>query len=247
MPSVRVIGVLRSPFREKFGTPRQGNLAPGAFATLKVVDEYTPEQSLQGLEGFSHVWLLSSFHLNTNKKFLPKVHPPRLKGRTVGLFASRSPHRPSPVGLTLARLVKVEGDTLHLAGVDLIDGTPILDVKPYIPDSDAAPAASAGWTAEAPFPALKVAFSVQAKADVAAAEARLGLEGLTGLLGDILRHDLRNPRDRAQTKDGLELGFFLHDFEARFVVRGGTVTLVRLATGGQMHKKERRTPPAKGG
>lgn len=243
MPSVRVIGVLRSPFREKFGTPRQGHLAPGAFATLKVAAEYTPEQSLMGLEGFSHVWLLSSFHLNTNKKFLPKVHPPRLKGRTVGLFASRSPHRPSPVGLTLARLVKVDGDTLHLAGVDLIDGTPILDVKPYIPDCDAAPGASAGWTAQAPFPSLAVEFSAQARADVAAAESRLGLSGLAGLLTDILRHDLRNPRDRAQTKDGLELGFFLHDFEARFAVKGGAVTVVRLAVGGQMHRKERRAPP----
>jgi tRNA-Thr(GGU) m(6)t(6)A37 methyltransferase TsaA len=241
-PAMKVLGVLRSPFREKFGTPRQGNLAPGAFATLKISDEFTPAQSLLGLSGFSHVWLLSAFHLNTNKKFLPKVHPPRLKGRTVGLFASRSPHRPSPVGLTLARLVRVEGDTLHLAGVDLIDGTPILDVKPYVPDSDAAPGASAGWTAEAPFPALTVEFSAQARADVTAAEERLGLGGLRGLLADILRHDLRNPRDRAQRKDGLELGFFLHDFEARFAVRGGTVTLVRLATGGQMHRKERRTP-----
>lgn len=245
MPSVRVIGVIRSPFREKFGTPRQGHLAPGASATLTIADEFTPKQSLIGLEGFSHVWLLSSFHLNTNKKFLPKVHPPRLKGRTVGLFASRSPHRPSPVGLTLARLVKVEGDTLHLAGVDLIDGTPILDVKPYIPESDAAAGATAGWTAEAPFPSLRVEFSQQAREDVAAAEARAGRPGMAGLLSEILRHDLRNHRDRAQMKDGLELGFFLHDFEARFVVRGGTVTVVRLATGGQMHKKERRTPPRK--
>lgn len=240
---MRVIGVLCSPFREKFGTPRQGNLAPGACATLMISDEFTPEQSLIGLEGFSHVWLLSAFHLNTNKKFLPKVHPPRLKGRTVGLFASRSPHRPSPVGLTLARLVKVEGDTLHLAGVDLIDGTPILDVKPYIPESDAAPDATAGWTAEAPFPTLKVEFSAQAQEDVAAAEARAGRAGLSALLTEILRHDLRNHRDRAQMKDGLELGFFLHDFEARFAVRGGTVTVIRLATGGQMHKKERRMPP----
>ena len=242
MPAVRVIGVLRSPFREKFGTPRQGHLAPGAFATLTIGAEFSPEHSLAGLEGFSHVWLLSAFHLNTNKKFLPKVHPPRLRGRTVGLFASRSPHRPSALGLTLARLVAVEGDTLRLAGVDLIDGTPIVDVKPYVPDSDAAVGASAGWTAEAPFPSLSVSFTAQARADVAAAEARLKAAGLTALLADILRHDLRNPRDRAQMKEGLELGFFLHDFEARFVVRAGAVTLVRLATGGQMHRKERRAP-----
>ncbi|MBI5596869.1 MAG: tRNA (N6-threonylcarbamoyladenosine(37)-N6)-methyltransferase TrmO [Elusimicrobia bacterium] len=239
---MRPIGILRSPFKEKFGTPRQAHLAPGAAATLKVVAEFLPEHSLEGLSGFSHVWLLSQFHLNTNKKFLPKVHPPRLKGGSIGLFASRSPHHPNSLGLTLARLVKVEGDTLLLAGVDLVDGTPILDIKPYIPESDALPHASAGWTADAEFPTLKVSFSAQGLADIAEAERRLGVKDLDGLLSDILRHDLRNPRDRAQTKDGLELGFYLHDFEARFCVKGGTVTLVRLATGGAMHRKERRAP-----
>ena len=243
---MRPIGLLKSPFKEKFGTPRQGHLAPGATASLKVAAEFLPEHSLEGLSGFSHVWLLSQFHLNTNKKFLPKVHPPRLKGRSIGLFASRSPHHPNSLGLTLARLIKVEGDTLHLAGVDLVDGTPILDVKPYIPESDALPHASPGWTADAEFPALKVSFSAQALADIAEAESRLSIKDLRGLLSDILRHDLRNPRDRAQTKEGLELGFFLHDFEARFCVKGGAVTLVRLATGRAMHRNERRSP-GKGG
>lgn len=240
---LKVIGLLRSCFREKFGTPRQPHLVPGATATLTIRSAYLPEHSLAGLERFSHVWLLSYFHLNTNKKFLPKVHPPRLKGETIGLFASRSPHRPSPIGLSLARLVKVSGDTLHLSGIDLVDGTPILDVKPYIPESDCVPEASGGWTAHAPFPTLKVAFAEEALADVAAAQKRLGIVGVKELLADILRQDLRNPRDRAQSKDGLELGFFLHDFEARFVVRTGTVTLVRLLTGTTMHKKERRLPP----
>lgn len=243
---MRPIGVLRSPFKEKFGTPRQGHLVPGATAALKIAAEYLPEHSLEGLAGFSHVWLIAHFHLNTNKKFLPKVHPPRLKGASIGLFASRSPHHPNSLGLSLARLVKVEGDTLHLAGVDLVDGTPILDVKPYIPESDALPHAVPGWTAGAEFPTLTVAFSAQGLKDVAEAERRLGLSGLRGLLGDILRHDLRNPRDRAQTRDGLELGFFLYDFEARFRVEGGTVALVRLATGRAMHRNERRNP-GKGG
>lgn len=244
---LKVIGVLRSCFHEKFGTPRQPHLVPGATATLTVRAAYLPEHSLAGLERFSHVWLLSYFHLNTNKKFLPKVHPPRLKGETIGLFASRSPHRPSPIGLSLARLVKVEGDTLHLAGIDLVNGTPILDVKPYIPESDCVPEASAGWTAHAPFPTLKIAFAEEALADVAAAQKRLGIGGVKELLADILRQDLRNPRDKAQSQDGLELGFFLHDFEARFVVRSGTVTLVRLLTGTTMHKNERRLPPRRVG
>ncbi|MBI3298402.1 MAG: tRNA (N6-threonylcarbamoyladenosine(37)-N6)-methyltransferase TrmO [Elusimicrobia bacterium] len=236
------VGILRSCFKEKFGTPRQPHLVPGATAALTVAPEHRPALSLAGLEGFSHVWLISYFHLNTNKKFLPKVHPPRLKGAAVGLFASRSPHRPSPLGLSLARLVKVEGDTLHLAGIDLIDGTPILDVKPYIPECDRAAGASAGWTADAPFPTLTVAFAPRALADIAAARKRLKLRGLKRLLSDILGQDIRNPRDKALGADGVDLGFFLHDFEARFMVRGGTVTLLRLETGTLMHKNERRSP-----
>ena len=242
-PSLKIIGTLKSCFREKFGTPRQPHLVPGATATLTIARQFQPEQSLVGLTGFSHVWLISYFHLNTNTRFSAKVHPPRLKGETIGLFASRSPHRPSPLGLSLARLVKVDGDTLHLSAIDLVDGTPILDVKPYVPDSDQAVDASAGWTADAPFPSLKVAFEPQALLDVAAAEKRLKTSGLKQLLTDILCQDLRNPRDHSQVQDGLELGFFLHDFDAHFVVCDGTATVVKLVTGTAMHKKERRQPP----
>lgn len=240
---LKVIGILKSCFREKFGTPRQPHLVPGATATLKIARQYQPEQSLAGLERFDRVWLLSYFHLNTNTRFSSKVHPPRLKGETIGLFASRSPHRPSPIGLSVARLTKVEGDTLHLSGIDLVDGTPILDVKPYIPESDSFPDSSAGWTKDSPFPSLKVAFEPRALEDVAAAEKRLGARGIAALLADILSQDLRNPRDRSQLQDGLELGFFLYDFDAHYVVRGGVATVLKLVTGTTMHKKDRRAPP----
>lgn len=242
-PALAVIGTLRSCFREKFGTPRQPHLVPGATASLKIARQYQPEQSLTGLDGFDFVWLISYFHLNTNTRFSAKVHPPRLEGRTIGLFASRSPHRPSALGLSLARLVKIEGDTLHLSGIDLVDGTPILDVKPYIPSIDSRPDASAGWTAGVPFPSLKVEFSAKALADVAAAEKRLKRTGVERLLSDILSQDLRNPRDKSQMKDGVELGFFLHDFDAHYVVREGTATVLELQTGTTMHKKERRASP----
>ena len=241
--SLRVIGVLRSCFREKFGTPRQPHLAPAATASLTVSAEHVPAQSLVGLERFSHVWLLSWFHLNTNKRYLPKVHPPRLKGGSIGLFASRSPHRPNPIGLSLARLLRVEGDTLHLSGIDLVDGTPILDLKPYIPESDCVPGASAGWTRDAPVRSFKVAFAPKALSDIAAAEERLKTGGVRTLLAQLLRQDIRNPRDRAQGAEGRDLGFFLHDFEARFSVRGGTATVLRLETGKTMHKGARRRAP----
>ncbi|HEX4046180.1 MAG TPA: tRNA (N6-threonylcarbamoyladenosine(37)-N6)-methyltransferase TrmO, partial [Elusimicrobiota bacterium] len=223
--ALSVVGILKSCFREKFGTPRQPHLVPGATATLKIDRRYQPEQSLAGLERFSRVWLLSYFHLNTNTRFSSKVHPPRLKGETIGLFASRSPHRPSPIGLSVARLVKIEGDTLHLSGIDLVDGTPILDVKPYVPESDSFPDSSAGWTQDSPFPSLKVAFEPRALEDAAAAEKRLGTRDIAALLTDILSQDLRNPRDRSQLKDGVELGFFLHDFDAHYVVREGVAVV----------------------
>lgn len=239
---LRIVGVLRSCFREKFGTPRQPRLTPHATAELTIAKEFLPEHSLVGLSGFSHVWLISYFHLNTNKKFLPKIHPPRLRGETIGLFASRAPHRPTPLGLSVARLVRVEGDTLHLCGIDLVDGTPILDVKPYIPDWDSVPDAAPGWTS-APFPSLKVAFSRKALADIAAAQRRLKRGDLRELLKEILSQDLRNPRDKSQNVDGLDLGFFLYDFDAHFVVRKGVATVTKLVTGAALHKKERREPP----
>ncbi len=244
---LQIVGNLRSCFREKFGTPRQPLLVPGATASLTVRKEFLPEHSLIGLERFSHVWLISYFHLNTNKTFRPKVHPPRLRGETIGVFASRAPHRPSPVGLSLARLVKVDGPTLHLAGIDLVDGTPILDVKPYIPDWDSVPNASPGWLAGAPFPTLKVRFAARALEDVAAAQRRLKVSGLKRLLRDVLSQDLRNPRDKSQNRDGLELGFFLYDFDTMFSVRGRTATVLRLDTGAEMHKKARREPPRRVG
>lgn len=244
---LKVIGVLRSCFREKFGTPRQPHLVPGAVASLKIARQYQPEQSLVGLSGFSHVWLLSYFHLNTNTRFSAKVHPPRLKGETIGLFASRSPHRPSPIGLSLARLVKVEGDTVHLSGIDLVDGTPILDLKPYIPDGDRPENPSAGWTAHAPFPSLKVDFSSKALADIALAEKRLKTTGLQTLLSDILSQDLRNPRDKSQIKDGVDLGFFLFDFDAHYRVHDGVAVVSELQTGTTMHKKVRRSSPKRVG
>lgn len=242
---LRVIGHLRSCFREKFGTPRQPLLVPGATAALTIAREFLPEHSLAGLDRFTYVWLLSYFHLNTNKTVRPKIHPPRLKGGSIGLFASRSPHRPSPIGLSLARLVGVADATVHLAGIDLVDGTPILDIKPYIPEWDIALGATAGWTTDAPFPSLNVEFSPSAANDIKAAEKRLNVNGVGDLLKSILGQDLRNPRDKAQNKDGLELSFFLHDFECRFAVRHGTATVVKLLTGTVMHKKERRVSPTR--
>ena len=223
----RSIGTLESCFKEKFGTPRQPALVTASRAKLRVKAAFIPAQSLKGLAEFSHVWLLSYFHLNTNKIFLSTVHPPRLKGKTVGVFASRAPHRPSSIGLSLARLLAVDGDTLHLAEVDLVDGTPILDVKPYIPAYDSVPEASAGWTAGVASRELQVEF------EPSALKEALRLEGperphLVRLIEQTLRQDMRNPRDKSQLKDGKRLAYFLYDTDVRYEVRDGVARVVEL-------------------
>jgi tRNA-Thr(GGU) m(6)t(6)A37 methyltransferase TsaA len=240
-PEVQVLGLLESCFKEKFGTPRQPHLAPGSTARLRIDPRYSPEHSLAGLEKFSHVWLLSWFHLNTNKTFHPKIHPPRMKGGKIGVFASRSPHRPNPIGLSLARLEKVEGGTLYLSGIDLIDGTPILDVKPYLLFSDSAPAPQAGWVPDHAFPELEVEVSARAARDL---ERCAGAADLRALITDVLRHDPRNRRNATQMKEGADLEFFICDREVHFSVAGSKATVTRVEAAGKFEKKFRRKKPA---
>ncbi|PIU20212.1 MAG: tRNA (N6-threonylcarbamoyladenosine(37)-N6)-methyltransferase TrmO [Elusimicrobia bacterium CG08_land_8_20_14_0_20_59_10] len=239
---LKPIGILESCFQEKFGTPRQPGLVPGSAAKLRIFPKFAPEHSLEGLDGFSHVWLLAWFHLSTNKTFHPKIHPPRLKGGKIGVFASRSPHRPNPVGLSLAKLERVEGGTLFLSGVDLINGTPILDIKPYLPDHDRADGVRAGWAEKNAFPELEVKFSPRARADVARVEAS-GYAGMGRLISDTLRHDPRNMRDKTQMADGVDMGFFLANHDVHFSVKGRTATVLRIETGARFEKKFRREKP----
>ena len=142
------IGYLESCYTDKFGTPRQPGLVEHSWARLKISRIWQPEDSLQGIEGFSHLWLVFVFHKNDNARFHAKVHPPRLGGDSMGVFATRSPHRPNPIGLSLVKLIKREPDSLLLSGIDLIEGTPILDVKPYLPDVESKPDALGGWAGQ---------------------------------------------------------------------------------------------------
>ncbi len=146
------IGVVRSVFTERNGTPRQAGLpdvrgrdgnSPGR---VELFPDLVPRTALQDLAGFDRVWLITWLHLN-RPGFRPMVRPPR-GGQRRGVLATRSPHRPNPIGLSAVRLDRVEGHTLHLIGLDLIDGTPVLDVKPYVVYCDAFPEASSGWVDE---------------------------------------------------------------------------------------------------
>lgn len=145
------IGVLRSPYKERHGTPRQpvvrgnGREVLMESATVEFDPDRINPRALMDLDGFERVWLITYFHLNPQAAIT--VKPPR-GGKKRGVLATRSPHHPNRLGLSAVRLVKVEGLTLHLLGVDLIDGTPVLGVKPYVPYCDAFPDSVAGWVDE---------------------------------------------------------------------------------------------------
>lgn len=150
------IGIVHSPFVELFGTPRQAGLVD-APARIELAPEWLP--GLDGLAGFSHAWVIWIFDRN-KAPGRARVRPPRLGGEEkIGVFASRSPYRPNPIGLSVARIERIAADGLHLRGLDVADGTPVLDIKPYLPYADAIPDASAGW-ADGALPAVPVRFAV---------------------------------------------------------------------------------------
>lgn len=145
----RVIGHVRSPYKERFGTPRQPVVTDQVLgdcaqpASIVLVPDVFPAQSLKGIEGFDYIWAIVWLHLN--KTWAPEVVPPRGPKVKQGVFATRSPNRPSQIGLSALKLVSVDGAVLNVLGIDLLDGTPVLDIKPYVPYADAFPHARAGW------------------------------------------------------------------------------------------------------
>ncbi|XGC81256.1 tRNA (N6-threonylcarbamoyladenosine(37)-N6)-methyltransferase TrmO [Bdellovibrio bacteriovorus] len=185
------IGYLESCFRDKFGTPRQPGLVKKAWARLKIRADLQPEESLQGLEGFSHVWLIWVFHQNKVARYHAKVHPPRLEGKSMGLFATRSPHRPNPIGLSLVELVSVEKDGIIVSGADLVDGTPILDVKPYLPEIESIPEARTGWLGDVQKDPITVEFSEKAETLMQEWEKRNADKALREIVIETLQLDPR--------------------------------------------------------
>ncbi|WP_435892847.1 tRNA (N6-threonylcarbamoyladenosine(37)-N6)-methyltransferase TrmO [Oceaniferula spumae] len=150
------IAHIRTCYGEKFGVPRQPGLVDEAWGELVFEPEFRNADAVRGLDGFSHVWLVFVFHQAVRDDWKPTVRPPRLGGNErIGVFASRSPFRPNPIGLSVVRLDEIDldhpdGPVLKLRGVDLVDGTPILDIKPYIPYADSLPDAVGGYVTGAP-------------------------------------------------------------------------------------------------
>lgn len=220
------IGVIHSCFDDRFGTPRQPGLVPSATAELILSPPYDHPDSLRGLEGCSHVWLLFLFHGNVGRGWSPTVRPPRLGGnRRIGVFASRSPFRPNPIGLSaveLAGLIDAPGKRgLLLRNHDLIDGTPVLDIKPYIPYSDALSQAQPPAGFEQAPPGRPVRFTERANADLAAAPTQL-----RSLIEQTLALDPR-PAYRQQESGRLH-GMALAGHNVRWQVIDGVVQVERV-------------------
>lgn len=145
------VAVLRTPFAEKFGVPRQSGIVPAAEGRVEFLPEFAAPDFIRGIESFSHLWLVTGFHKNPPWDGAATVRPPRLGGNErVGVFASRSPLRPNGLGLSLVRLLAVEPGALRVEGIDCVDGTPVYDLKPYLPYCEAKPEARADWAGAAP-------------------------------------------------------------------------------------------------
>ena len=214
---MKVIARIRTPFPEKFGVPRQSGLVD-VPAQIIFEPDYRNPDALRGIEGFSHLWLLWQFDRAARENWSPTVRPPRLGGnQRMGVFATRSPFRPNAIGLSCVKLERVEGTVLHVSGADLVDGTPILDIKPYLPYCDSVPDAVGGWAEGLERGGLTVDFPDTLLYMVSEADR-------AGLIG-VLQSD---PRPRYQDDPERVYGLTYGGVNVKFQVSGDTLTVVEV-------------------
>jgi tRNA-Thr(GGU) m(6)t(6)A37 methyltransferase TsaA len=229
MPSFTfdAIGIIHSCYKEKFGIPRQPGLVPAAEATLELLPPYDRMEALEGITAYSHLWLSFVFHGISREQWKPTVRPPRLGGnRRVGVFASRSTHRPNPIGLSVVELLGVEQDAaghplLRLRGADLLDQTPVLDIKPYIPYVDALPNARAELAPDRPA-TCQVEFDGRV---LPLFEAGGALEPYRDLVIQVLENDPRPAYHRMNPEPRI-YGVRLLDFDIQWEARGDTMRVI---------------------
>lgn len=219
MPEMKIIARISTPFKTKFGIPRQSGVTPDVKGEIIFEPDYREIEAVRGLEGFSHIWLIWCFSESVSDKWSPTVRPPRLGGNVrMGVFATRSPFRPNPIGLSSVVLERIEytddrGPVLHVRGADLMDGTPIFDIKPYVAYADSHPDASGGFTDTAEFKKLCV---------------ELG-DGVTPPLSEGLIEVLENdPRPRYHDDPERVYAMEYDGREVKFRVRGDTLTVIEI-------------------
>lgn len=224
--AIQVIARMKSDFSSKFGIPRQSGLVQELRSTIIFEPEFRNPDALRGLEDFSHLWLIWQFSEAVRSGWSPTVRPPRLGGNTrMGVFATRSPFRPNNLGLSCVRLLGLEqtkeyGTVIHVAGADLLDGTPIFDIKPYIPYADAQPDALGGFTTKADDYLLTVDFPD-------ALLQQLPKDKQAAAIG-VLAHD---PRPSYQRDSDRVYGLQFAGFDIRFTVNEKTLTVTEIQKG----------------
>ena len=224
MQTLAVVAHIRTDFPSKFGIPRQSGLIDALKGRIVFTPPYRDANALKGLDGYSHLWLIWQFSESVMERWSPTVKPPRLGGNTrVGVFATRSPYRPNPLGLSCVRLERVElstpdGPVLVVAGADMMDGTPIYDIKPYIPYADCHPEATGGFTDGIRYAELDVDFP----------EALLALipPSRREALVQVLAQDPR-PGYRPG-EDDRRYGVQFAGYDVRFTVNGNRLTVVEV-------------------
>lgn len=209
------VAYYRGSFGSKFGIPRQGVLTPGVEGRIVFTDPYRVREALRGLEGFSHLWLLWGFSANRPAAgdWQPTVRPPRLGGNTaMGVWATRSPFRPNPIGLSCVSLERIDGMELVIRGADLMDGTPIYDIKPYVAYADSFPDARCGFAPEAPQKRLTVVIPPEVPLD----------ERQRAILTETLAFD---PRPAYQDQPEKEYAMAFEGGDVRFTIQGFVLTV----------------------
>lgn len=220
---VKPIAYIKTDFKEKFGIPRQSGIAQNLTSKIVFTPEYRNPDALRGIDGFSHLWLIFDFSLSHRNGWSPTVRPPRLGGNERrGVFATRSPFRPNPIGLSCVRLLSVhktdnEGDVLIVSGADLLDNTPIFDIKPYLPYADSHPKATGGFTDSVNKEKLEVIFG-DGLLELIPFDKRQGL-------ADILAED---PRPSYQNDPTRTYSMLFDRFDIHFKISGNKVTVIRV-------------------
>ncbi|RMG57317.1 MAG: tRNA (N6-threonylcarbamoyladenosine(37)-N6)-methyltransferase TrmO [Gammaproteobacteria bacterium] len=230
------VGRIHSPFREKFGIPRQPGLIPDVRMRLELLPPWDVPEAVTGLEEFSHVWLIFGFHAVARGQARPTVRPPRLGGnRRIGVFASRSTHRPNPLGLSVVALEEVRlvsgRAELWLRGGDLLDGTPVFDIKPYLPWAESLPDARGGFAAAPPERSPVVL--AEAAEEALARDAELA--ALRKLIVDVVAWDPR-PAYRAGATDERVYGVRIGAHDIHFRAQGDTLCILDIVPGESAHE-----------
>lgn len=221
--SLTPIAIIHTPYQEKFSVPRQPELVQDGTGVVELLPPYNSAEAVRGLEEFSHLWLLFQFDRIPQGKWQPTVRPPRLGGnRRVGVFASRSTHRPNPIGLSKVALRHVECSDgkvlLHVGAVDLVDGTPILDIKPYIAYADSEPLARSSFAQQKPMATLPVKFTPQSLRDLQnLAKDQPHLVHFERFIREVIQQDPRPAYQRGNSQHRI-YGICLHGFNIRWQI-----------------------------